>query len=560
METTLKHLWSFAIVAISISLIPFFLSSCAINPAPRAELETAGTSITEVRQSIANARDEKAPEYAPNEFKEAEGLLQKTEEMFAKKRIEETINFAFLTDATAKIALAKTREAKAKYRIERAKDNKMEVYWEAKSNEVVIAKARQAIAEKVAFEAQQNSEISSEVAEIRVRRATAEQAIAKAEVEIKLALILNAPKYAEQKYNNANASLKEAKLSLVSGDYDKAITSAEESAKQVIDAQIEAKSNVDAENAEIAKKKDKAIIAMVKAELALEEARNSMADQYAKEIYDQAERAIKESKKSFDSTDYDKATTLADQGKLSASNAVAVIKTKAKEEKQNEQTEEIKANALDAVAKAEKSLVQAFNAGANESANDLYKQAQDFLEKAKQAINDKDYEKAITLAQEVIFNANLAIAKAEINIEMKKKSDELVKNILEDAQKIPNLNAKETEKGIVISISLDIFTKTGEIKPDIQPTLKPIAELIKKYPANRVIIEGHTDNTGTEKANVKLSSDRASAVLIYMSSVEGVSLDKLSSVGYGSIKPIAPNNDDAGRKQNRRIDFVMLAR
>jgi outer membrane protein OmpA-like peptidoglycan-associated protein len=560
METTLKHFWSFAIVAISISLIPFFISSCAINPAPKADLETAGTSITEARQSIANARDEKAPEFAPNEFKDAEELLQKAEETFAKRRIEEAINFAFLTDTNAKIALAKTREAKAKYRIERAKDNKMEVYWEAKSNEVAIAKARQAIAEKVAFEAQQNSEISSEVAEIRVQRATVEQAIAKAEVEIKLAFILNAPKYAEQKYNNADTFLKEAKLALVNSDYDKAITSADVSSKQAIDAQIEAKSNADAENAEIAKKKDKAIIAMVKAELAFEEAHNSMADQYAKEIYTQAERTINESKKSFDSGDYDKATTLADQGKLSASNATAVVKTKVKDEKQNEQTEEIKANALDAVAKAEKSLVQAFNTGANESANDLYKQAQDSLEKAKQAINDKDYGKAITLAQEVVFNANLAIAKAEINIEMKKKSDELVKNILEDAQKIPNLNAKETEKGIVASISFDIFTKTGDIKPEAQPNLKPIADLIKKYPANRVIIEVHTDNTGTEKANIKLSSDRASAVLIYMSGVEGVSIDKLSSVGYGSIKPVAPNNDDAGRKQNRRIDFVMLVR
>ncbi|MGB9595690.1 MAG: DUF4398 domain-containing protein [Candidatus Poribacteria bacterium] len=538
-----------------------FLLDCVINATP--SIESVGDFITEARQSIANAKAEKAFDYAPKELKEAENNLQKAEEMFAKRKLNEVVDLAFLADTYAKVALAKTREAKARYRIERAKDYKMEIYWNAKSDEVAIAKARQKMAEMVAFDAQKNSEISSELAELKVQLANAEQAIAKAEVENRLAFVLNAPKYAEQKYAEADKLLKDAKLALASREFEKAVVLAEDSAKRAVNAQLEAKANMDAENAEIAKKKDKAIIAITKAEFALEEAHKSMADQYAKEIYDQAVRALQDSKRAFDSADYEKSASLADQAKISASNAVAVVTTKKKEEKKNEETEEIKANALDAVAKAEKALVNAFNIGASESADDFYKQAQDSVEKAKQVLNKEDYEKSISLAQEAIFNANLAIAKAELANKLKQKNDEIMKNIFNDAKEIPNVNARETEKGIIISIGFDIIAKTKmgeEIKADIKPTLRSIAELIKKYPDYRVIIEGHTDNTGNEKNNLKLSNDRANFLLLHFSTVEGVPLDRLSSVGFGSLKPIASNNDESGRKQNRRLDIVFLAK
>ncbi|HGE69254.1 TPA: DUF4398 domain-containing protein, partial [Candidatus Poribacteria bacterium] len=86
METTLKLFWFWTIIIFYFSGI-FFISGCAVNPPPRVELETVGNSITDARQSIANAREEKAFDYAPKEFKEAENTLQKAEEMFAKRRL-----------------------------------------------------------------------------------------------------------------------------------------------------------------------------------------------------------------------------------------------------------------------------------------------------------------------------------------------------------------------------------------------------------------------------------------------------------------------------------------
>jgi outer membrane protein OmpA-like peptidoglycan-associated protein len=560
MEIELKRILSLISIIIGLFTVLLSIEGCAINPSPKVNLETAGTVITEARQSIANARDEKAPEYAPKEFADAESLLQQSQDMLMKKRGESAMELAFFADVEAKIALSMAREANAKYRIQKAKDDKMEVYWEAKSNEVAIAKTRQAIAEKVAYDAQTNSEISSETADMRVQKAEVQLAIAKAEVEMKMASLLNAQKYAEQAYNDADASLKEALAALADEDFEKATAAAENSAKYASNAQVQAKAKSEAENAETMRKKDKAVTAIAKAEVALDEAKALMADQYAKELYDKAEKSMKDARNSFDSADYDSARTLAEQTRVSASSASAVIQTRNKEEKTKETLEEVKAYALDAVAKAERIMAQASNVGANDLATDLYSQAQTSLEKAKQAMEGNDYEKAVSIAQESIFNASLAIAKAELKTEQKKKASDDEKNILDDAKKIPDITVRETEKGIAASISIDIFTKTGDIKSELKPKLKEIADFLKKYPNYRIIIEGHTDNTGKENSNMKLSSDRASAVLIYMANVEGVPLDRLSSVGYGSLRPLAPNTDEAGRKQNRRIDILILNR
>jgi len=560
MEIELKKISSLISIIIGLFTVLLSIEGCAINPSPKVNLETAGTVITEARQSVANARDEKAPEYAHKEFADAESILQQSQDMLMKKRAEDAIDLAFLADVEAKIALAMAREANAKYRIQKAKDDKMAVYWEAKSNEVAIAKARQAIAEKVAYDAQTNSEISSETADIKVQKAEVQLAIAKAEVEMKMASLLNAQKYAEQAYNDADASIKEALAALADEDFEKATAAAENSAKYASNAQVQAKAKAEAENAEIMRKKDKAVTAIAKAEVALDEAKALMADQYAKELYDKAEKSMKDARDSFDSADYDSARTLAEQTRVSASSASAVVQTRNKEEKAKETLEETRAYALDTVAKAERTMAQASNIGANDLANDLYSQAQTSLEKAKQAMDGNDYEKAVSIAQESIFNASLAIATAELKTEQKKKTSDDERNILDDAKKIPDITVRETEKGIVASISIDIFTKTGDIKNELKPKLKEIADILKKYPNYRIIIEGHTDNAGKENSNMKLSSDRAGAVLIYMANVEGVPIDRLSSVGYGSLRPLAPNTDEAGRKQNRRIDIVILTR
>jgi outer membrane protein OmpA-like peptidoglycan-associated protein len=73
-------------------------------------------------------------------------------------------------------------------------------------------------------------------------------------------------------------------------------------------------------------------------------------------------------------------------------------------------------------------------------------------------------------------------------------------------------------------------------------------------PSLKVEISGHTDNIGSETTNQKLSEDRANSVVSYLSK-KGVTSSRLAGKGYGSSKPVASNNSEDGRQQNRRTEF-----
>jgi outer membrane protein OmpA-like peptidoglycan-associated protein len=87
--------------------------------------------------------------------------------------------------------------------------------------------------------------------------------------------------------------------------------------------------------------------------------------------------------------------------------------------------------------------------------------------------------------------------------------------------------------------------------------LLKLARLLTAFPSTRIRIEGHTDNTGPESVNLRLSRQRAQAVASYLSS-RGVADNRLIAKGYGSTQPIDDNFTDAGRARNRRIEISYL--
>ncbi|MGB3617527.1 MAG: OmpA family protein [Catalinimonas sp.] len=105
----------------------------------------------------------------------------------------------------------------------------------------------------------------------------------------------------------------------------------------------------------------------------------------------------------------------------------------------------------------------------------------------------------------------------------------------------------------------NIFFASGEweLLDDSRVELQRIASFLKQNPDLRVEIEGHTDDVGTDAANQRLSEQRARTVREYLTE-RGVTADRLQSKGYGEAQPVAPNDDDDGRRRNRRIEFRVL--
>ena len=90
-----------------------------------------------------------------------------------------------------------------------------------------------------------------------------------------------------------------------------------------------------------------------------------------------------------------------------------------------------------------------------------------------------------------------------------------------------------------------------------EPLLKKVQDAIARFPGASVVVEGHTDSNGTESQNLLLSQDRADAVKDYLVRNAGVNVERITSIGYGEARPVAPNETAEGRARNRRIDLII---
>jgi outer membrane protein OmpA-like peptidoglycan-associated protein len=98
-------------------------------------------------------------------------------------------------------------------------------------------------------------------------------------------------------------------------------------------------------------------------------------------------------------------------------------------------------------------------------------------------------------------------------------------------------------------------TGSAAIKPESDATIAQMVLLLKTAPALKVFIVGHTDNVGTLDVNLKLSADRADA-LVKALAARGIAANRLRAFGAGPFSPVASNRDEAGRAQNRRVELV----
>ncbi len=129
------------------------------------------------------------------------------------------------------------------------------------------------------------------------------------------------------------------------------------------------------------------------------------------------------------------------------------------------------------------------------------------------------------------------------------------------AAKKPEAAAAESRMKEVASINLNVlfdFDKDN-VKKIYHDQIKKAADFMIKFPDTVTVIEGHTDNRGTEKYNGNLSRRRAESVRQYLIKNFGIASARLTARGYGFSKPIASNKTDAGRQENRRVVAVISA-
>lgn len=118
---------------------------------------------------------------------------------------------------------------------------------------------------------------------------------------------------------------------------------------------------------------------------------------------------------------------------------------------------------------------------------------------------------------------------------------------------------KQAENLIIRLKAMQFPVGKDLIMPDNYPLLSQVRQAIRAFGNPDVVIEGHTDSTGSLAINEQLSKKRAEAVRQYFIANGTLSEDKVTAIGYGAERPLSPNDTPQGRAINRRIDVVIKA-
>lgn len=141
-------------------------------------------------------------------------------------------------------------------------------------------------------------------------------------------------------------------------------------------------------------------------------------------------------------------------------------------------------------------------------------------------------------------------------VDIKPRQDNTVEIALKKKPKNANVAVGKGE--ITIKQQIQFAVDSAVILPESSGLLTEIADALIKNPRIRKVeVQGHTDNTGTPDRNQRLSDDRASSVVAWLTS-HGVAADRLTAKGFGQTKPLVPNVTAGNRSKNRRVQFIIV--
>jgi outer membrane protein OmpA-like peptidoglycan-associated protein len=109
---------------------------------------------------------------------------------------------------------------------------------------------------------------------------------------------------------------------------------------------------------------------------------------------------------------------------------------------------------------------------------------------------------------------------------------------------------------LIMPGNITFDTARSDIRQDFYPVLNSVAEVLAEFKKTRIKVSGHTDNTGGADLNQRLSEDRANSVKDYLVG-RRVASGRVNAIGYSYRYPIASNNTESGRQQNRRVELEL---
>lgn len=547
-----------------------FLIACIVSLGCGGKVDSIllETSLQNAQSAVSDAQRLDAEVYAKTGITRAMKLLEDARSAQLAGDGANSLELAYRAQMEAKISGIQARQSVVELQIDQAEAEILDAIIQEKNYEVQTAQTRQDIAEeqtsralnragraeKQAADAQAEAEAAKKAAQKSMRYHGTQLAISEAKHVLKFANEADATVHAPIDYEKAENLIAEALASLQREAFDEAAELASQAEDQAQNARRASLKAADAVNAKKTQAFTTAKLAIAAAQAEIDRSETVYASVHAEDLFRRATSTLEQADASLIAERYSQALQKAEQAENLARQAYTKAEGIDSQRRAQEALEEQIARAKDAIFKAEEGIEGGRTTDVPQLAHEIYRRATALLADARTALSDENYESAIQLAEQ----SQGALAEA---IDAAKQVETVENSIFEAASAISSAEVEKSGHGVLIRLSGNLFNSgSAKLNAESLPRLKQLAEVIKNFPNNNVRIEGHSDSSGSEEANLRLTEKRAIAFKKYLVEQCGAPDERLTTVGLGETAPIVTEVDNSSKAKNRRIDTIILTR